>query len=238
MDQKIIVVMPAYNAGATIESVFQRLPREAVKRISEYVIVNDGSCDDTQEKAQKIAKEYNVKLLNHNPNRGYGAAQKTGFTRALADGADIAVLLHSDGQYAPELILEMIKPIEEGRADVVGGSRILGGKALEGGMPMHKYIGNLFLSKLENIVFHLNLTTYHSGYKAYSRKALKNIPFMKYSDKFHFDSEMLVGCKRAKLKVAEVPVPTRYAGEKSYLNPVTYGLSVLGVIFRYLIGKI
>jgi glycosyltransferase involved in cell wall biosynthesis len=238
MSKKVVVVMPAYNAGKTIESVFERLPKEALGRISEYVIVNDGSKDDTQEKAQEIGKKYNVKILKHDPNRGYGAAQKTGFAQALADGADIAILLHSDGQYAPELVLEMIRPIEEGRADAVGGSRILGGKALEGGMPLHKYYGNIFLTWLENIVFGLKLSTYHSGYKAYSRRALEGIPFRGYSDKFHFDSEMLVGCKRGHFKVVEIPIPTRYAGEKSYLNPVTYGLSVLGVIFRYLAGRI
>ncbi|MFH1054962.1 MAG: glycosyltransferase family 2 protein [Candidatus Altiarchaeota archaeon] len=235
---KIAVVMPAYNAGKTIEGVFERLPRESLDRISQFIVVDDGSRDDTAEKAEKLSKSYNIKLLKHNPNRGYGAAQKTGYTQALKDGTDIAVLLHSDGQYAPELILEMIRPIEEDRADVVGGSRILGGKTLEGGMPLVRYVGNRFLSILENIVFGLNLTTYHSGYKAYSRKALENIPFQKYSDKFHFDSEMLVGCKRASLRVSEIPIPTRYAGEKSYLNPIPYGFSVLGVILRYLTGKI
>jgi glycosyltransferase involved in cell wall biosynthesis len=235
---KNIVVMPAYNAGKTIESVFERLPRVALPRIDEFIIVDDGSRDDTAKKAGQLAKQYNIKLHTHDPNRGYGAAQKTGFSQALADGADIVVLLHSDGQYAPELILEMMKPIEEDKADVVGGSRIKGGKALEGGMPPIRYYGNIFLSKLENLVFRMNLTTYHSGYKAYSRKALENIPFMKYSDRFHFDSEMLVGCKRAKLRVVEIPIPTRYAGEKSYLNPIPYGFSVLGVIFRYLTGQL
>jgi glycosyltransferase involved in cell wall biosynthesis len=233
-----IVVMPAYNAGKTIESVFERLPREAIPKIKEFIVIDDGSKDDTPAKVKTLSQTYGIKLLTHDPNRGYGAAQKTGFTQALTDGADLVVLLHSDGQYSPELILEMMKPIEEGRADVVGGSRIKGGKALEGGMPPIRYYGNIFLSKIENLVFRMNLTTYHSGYKAYSRKALESIPFRGYSDRFHFDSEMLVGCKRAKLKVVEVPIPTRYAGEKSYLNPIPYGFSVLGVIFRYLVGKI
>ncbi|MBD3389048.1 MAG: glycosyltransferase [Candidatus Altiarchaeales archaeon] len=235
---KAVVVMPAYNAGKTIEDVFKRLPGEAVDRIEEYIIVDDGSRDDTQERVRNLSGEYNIKLLVHERNRGYGGAQKTGFDQALEDGADLVVLLHSDGQYAPEKILEMMKPIEDGVADVVGGSRILGGKALEGGMPLHRYYGNIFLSKLENIFFKLDITTYHSGYKAYSRKALERIPYNSYSESFYFDSEMLVGTKRANLPITEIPIPTRYAGEKTYLNSFTYGIGVLGVIVRYLLRKI
>jgi len=236
---KVDVVMPAYNAGRTIKSVFERLSNGALSRISLFIVVDDGSKDDTAQVVGELAKSYKIKLVRHEVNKGYGAAQKTGFTAAIEDGADVAVLLHSDGQYAPELILEMIKPIENGAADVVGGSRILGGKALEGGMPKLKYYGNIFLTWLENLVFGMNLTTYHSGYKVYSRKALEKVPFLKYTDDFPFDSEMLVGCcKRANLKVVEVPIPTRYSGEKSYLNPWTYGINIIGVILRYLRGEI
>ncbi len=235
---KKVVVMPAYNAGKTIEDVFSRLPEDAVEEIEEYIIIDDGSTDDTREKIQKLSKKFNIKLLVHEKNRGYGAAQKTGYDQALKEGADLAVLLHSDGQYAPELIKEMMAPIVEGKADIVGGSRMLGGKALEGGMPLIRYYGNIFLCKLENLIFRLDLKTYHSGYKSYSKKALESIPYNKYSDSFYFDSEMLVGSKRGKLAVAEIPIPTRYAEEVSYLNPVTYGLGVLGVILRYLLGRI
>lgn len=235
---KAVVVMPAYNAGKTIESVFARLPEEAVELIAEYVIVDDGSKDDTREKVGKLSESYNIKLVVHEQNRGYGGAQKTGFDEALKADADLAVLLHSDGQYAPEKILEMMAPIMEGRADIVGGSRILGGKALEGGMPIERYYGNILLSKLQNLIFRLDITTYHSGYKAYSRKALESIPYQKYSDNFYFDSEMLVGAKRANLKVTEIPIPTRYADEETYLRAIPYGLGVLGVILRYLLGKI
>ncbi len=238
MTKKIIVVMPAYNAEKTICSVFERVPKDALEKISEFIVVNDGSKDKTEETVKKLMNEYKIKLINHEKNRGYGGAQKTGYKGALRNGADIAVLLHSDGQYAPELLCDMVKPIEEGNADVVGGSRILGGKALEGGMPIIRYIGNIFLTKLENFVFHMNLTEYHSGYKVYSRYALESIPFEEYSNNFYFDSEMLVGAKRNNLKIVEIPIPTRYAGEKSYLNPIKYGFGVLGVIFRYLTGKI
>jgi len=235
---KIEVVMPAYNAAKTIASVFERLPQQAVSSIEKFIVIDDGSKDDTGEVVKALSKKYSIELLVHEKNRGYGAAQKTGYNKAMQDGADIVVLLHSDGQYAPELILEMIAPIRDGRADIVGGSRILGGKAKEGGMPFIRYWGNRFLTLIENIVFGLNVTTYHSGYKVYSGKALAKIDYRRYSDNFYFDSEMYVGAKRNGLRIAEVPIPTRYAGEKSYLNPWTYGLGVLGVIYRYLTGRI
>jgi glycosyltransferase involved in cell wall biosynthesis len=236
--EKIQVVMPAYNAAKTIKSVYERLPPEAVAAVDKFIVVDDGSADNTQEVVAELLKKYRIELIAHEKNRGYGGAQKTGYNRAKELGADIVVLLHSDGQYAPELLLEMVKPVREGKADIVGGSRIKGGKALEGGMPLLKYVGNRFLTALENLVFGMDVTTYHSGYKVYSRKALEKIGYMRYSDNFYFDSEMYVGAKRNGLRIAEVPIPTRYAGEKSYLNPWTYGLGVLGVIYRYLIGRI
>lgn len=238
MDKRIIIVMPAYNAEKTIESVFRRVPKAALAKISEFMVVNDGSSDNTEEVVRKLINKYKIKLINHEKNKGYGGAQKTGFKKALEDGADIVVLLHSDGQYAPELLLEMIQPIEEGKADIVGGSRLLGGKALEGGMPLIRYIGNIFLTFLQNIVFMANLHTYHSGYKVYSRYALEKIPFKNYSNEFYFDTEMLIGALRNKLSIVEIPIPTRYDNEKSYLNPIKYGFGVLSVILRYLKGEI
>lgn len=239
-EKKVIVVMPAYNASKTIDSVFQRVPKEAFDRISEFIVVNDGSKDSTVDVVGKLIKKYKkIKLINHEKNRGYGGAQKTGFRQALLNDADIVVLLHSDGQYAPEIIQNMIKPIEEDGADIVGGSRLLGGKSLEGGMPLHKYLGNIFLTSLENFVFRANIHSYHSGYKVYSRKALEKIPFEKYSNEFYFDSEMLIGAIRNKFRVVDVPIPTRYGKDNvSYLNSFKYGFDVLNLIFRYLTGKI
>lgn len=231
---KIAVFMPAYNAENTIESVFQRIPEDALKKISEFIIVDDGSTDNTAEIAKKLMKKFPIKLVQHEINMGYGAAQKTGWDHCKQDGIDIAVMLHSDGQYAPELLLEMIKPIEDGIAEVVGGSRCLGGNMLYGGMPIYKYIGNILLTKLENIVFRANLHCYHSGYKAYSKKALKVINYKQYSDYYYFDSEMLVGALTNKLKIAEIPIPTRYAGEISRLDPVKYGIGILKVMWKYL----
>ena len=235
---KIVVIIPAYNAETTLESVFERIPKGAFKRIKRFIIVNDGSKDKTKLIVKKLMKRYPITLINHTNNRGYGGAQKTAYDEAKRIGADITVMLHADGQYAPELLLSMIEPIEKGKCDVVGGSRILGGEALSGGMPIMRYIGNRFLTWLENLVFRMRITEFHSGYKAYSRHALELIPYRKYSNTFYFDSEMLIGAKRNYLKIVEIPIPTRHAGEKSYLNPIKYGLGVLKVIFRYLKGEI
>lgn len=236
--KKIVVIMPAYNAEKNIERVFHRIPDEALKKIKEIIVINDGSRDNTKHIVEKLADKYPIKLINHEKNLGYGAAQKTGYDQAKKDGAYVVVMLHSDGQYAPEIILEMIKPIEEGKADVVGGSRYLGGSMLAGGMPMHRYIGNVFLTKIENLVFGANLHSYHSGYKAYSKNALSLIDYRKYSNEFYFDSEMLVGAIRNNLKIVEISIPTSYAGEVSYLNPIKYGFGVLKVIIKYILKKI
>ena len=234
---KIIIVMPAYNAGKTITAVFPRIPAPFLKRISEFIVVNDGAKDDTAEKIAELKKKYTIKALTHVVNRGYGGAQKTGFGEAVKDNADIAVLLHSDGQYPPEILDRMIAPIEDGSADMVLGSRILGGKALQGGMPLHRYLGNRLLTAIENIAYGLNISEYHTGYIAYSKRALHAIPFAKLSNTYHFDGEMILMASKRKLKVKEVPIEAHYRDEKSYLNPITYGIDVLKIIFKNFIGK-
>jgi len=234
---KIVIVMPAYNAARTIESVFKRIPKNTLKKISTFIIINDGSRDNTLEKIRKLKESYNIELLEHLKNKGYGRAQKTGFKHALKLGADITVLLHSDGQYAPEVMDKLLEPLETNKADVVQGSRILGGASLQGGMPMHKYIGNRVLTLIENIAYGMNMAEYHSGYMLYSKKALQIIPFEKLSDKFHFDGEMLLVAEKKRLRIKEVPIPTRYAHEKSYLNPITYGFEVFKTIANYWRGK-
>lgn len=232
--------MPAYNAGKTISSVFERLPQEIWDRGVQVIIVNDGSTDDTLQKAQEVKQKYgeHIQILDKKQNEGYARAQKSGYTAALEQGADIAVLLHSDGQYAPEEMPRLLEPLDTDEADMILASRMINKKdALKGGMPKYKFVANVILSGLENIVYGLKFSEYHSGYMLYSRKALETIPFTKLSDTFHFDGEMmLVGAKKG-LRVAELPIPTRYADEKSHLKPIEYGINVLKVMFRYKRGK-
>lgn len=233
----VFVIMPAYNAGATVEGVFARVPEEARRRVARYVVLNDGSRDDTQAALERLAKsEPKLTLLRHETNRGYGATEIDLLDHAMEQGAKVVVLLHSDGQYAPEKIPAMLEPFDRDEADVVQGSRMLGGGARAGGMPLYKYIGNKALTAVENLAFGMNMAEYHSGYMAYSRRFLEAVPYRKLSASFDFDLEMIVLARVAGLRIREVPIPTRYAGERSHLNPVTYGLRVLRVVRRYLGG--
>ncbi|MDD5111953.1 MAG: glycosyltransferase family 2 protein [Candidatus Altiarchaeota archaeon] len=230
---RIVIVMPAYKAAKTIESVFERIPKDFYGRIHRIIVVNDGSTDSTLEVVEKLSRRYDkILCINHEKNKGYGAAQKTGFNKAVELDADISVLLHSDGQYAPELLPEMVKPIEEGRADVVMGSRFLGGGALKGGMPLYKYAGNRILTAIENIAYGMSISEFHTGYMIYSKKALESIKFNNLSDTFHFDGEMVMMAGKKSLRIVEIGIPTRYAEEESHLKPIRYGLDVLSIIIK------
>ena len=230
--------MPAYNAELLMEKVIRDIPLETMEILNTVLVIDDGSSDGTAELALKLAKEFpKISLVRHPENRGYGAVQKTAFDWTLENNGDIAVMLHSDGQYPPEYLKPMLAPFEK-KADVVGGSRILFGDMRSGGMSKIRYYGTIWLNALENLVFRQKLTSYHSGYKAYSRNALEKIPYRSYSNTFNFDSEMLVGSIRAELDIAEIPIPTIHGEGFSSLKPVPYGLSVLGTIVRYIFGRI
>jgi glycosyltransferase involved in cell wall biosynthesis len=238
MVDKIFIIMPAYNAGKTIERVFARIPDHVKKRVRQYVVVNDGSSDDTDAALDRLEKQYpDLAVLKHEKNLGYGAAEKTLLNYALKEGAEIAILLHSDGQYSPEKIPDLIKPFDNNQADIVQGSRMKGGGALKGGMPLYKFAANKALTFIENLSFGMKMAEFHSGYMLYERKALLEIPFNKLSDSFDFDLEMLVMAKIKGLRIVEVPIPTIYASETSHLNPVKYGFDVLAVVRDYLGGK-
>ncbi|HYD50197.1 MAG TPA: glycosyltransferase family 2 protein [Terriglobales bacterium] len=231
--KKIFIVIPAYQAAKTIRSVFERLPAQLKEKDYRIVVVNDGSTDGTGDILRQIAAERtDTEVIEHERNKGYAQAQKTGFTHALQHGADIAVLLHADGQYAPELLLQLLEPLERGEADLVQGSRMLNGGALRGGMPMYKYIANKSLTALENFAYGLKMGEYHSGYMLYSRKLLESVPFTRLSDTFHFDGEMILMASKRKLKIKEIAIPTRYAEEESHLKPIQYGMDVLKIIWK------
>jgi len=235
---RVFLVMPAYNAAGTIERVFARIPEEARKRIDRYVVVNDGSRDDTSAAVRRLQEGWrNLDLLEHPMNRGYGEAMKTLLSRCVAEGARVAIVLHSDGQYSPEVIPQILAVFDSDEAEIVQGSRMArGGNAL-GRMPLYKYAANKCLTAIENLAFGMNLAEYHSGYMCYSRKALETLPFLRLSGSFDFDLEMLVLARVHNLRVREIPIPTIYAGEKSYLNPVRYGFQCLRVVRDYKRGK-
>lgn len=238
MLENIAIVMPAYNAGATIESVFARIPQAATRRIKRYIVVNDGSTDDTEEALSRIRGRFpDLVVLRQESNRGYGAAEKTLLNYAVDEDVDIVILLHSDGQYSPEKIPDLLKPFERGEADLVQGSRMLAGGALNGGMPVYKLLANKCLTFIENWAFGMRLAEYHSGYMVYSRKALHDIPFNKLSDSFDFDLEMIVMAKVKGLRIVEAPIPTIYASEVSHLKPIKYGFDVLSVVWNFKRGK-
>jgi glycosyltransferase involved in cell wall biosynthesis len=202
------------------------------------VVVDDGSSDGTGAVARQIAARFpTLDLVTHEQNRGYGGAAQTGLARALELGADFVVWLHGDGQYAPESLPSLLAPLDADHADIVQGSRFRGGGALPGGMPLYKYAANRGLTWMENRVFGLHLAEYHSGYMLYRRAALEAIPFRRFTTRgFVFDQEMLVAARILGLRIVDLPIPTRYAGERSYLRPIPYGFAVLKLMARYLRG--
>jgi glycosyltransferase involved in cell wall biosynthesis len=230
--------MPAYNTAGLMPSVIRQIPHDVWEAVDGLLVVDNGSTDDTSAVAEALAVELpKISVLRNPVNRGYGGAQKAGYRRALDLGAQAVVMLHSDGQYPPELLSDMAAPLAAG-FHVVGGSRIKYGDMRDGGMSSARYWGTIVLTALENWVFKQSLTTYHSGYKAYSREALTQIPFERYSNEFNFDSEMLVGAVRARLPIAEVPIPTLHGRGYSSLSPIPYGFSVLHTLLRYKLGQI
>jgi glycosyltransferase involved in cell wall biosynthesis len=236
--RKIFIIMPAYNAGKTIEATFQRIPNNIHSRINQYVVVNDGSSDDTLLALERLKSLFNnLVVLQHSTNRGYGAAEKTLLRYAREHDADCAVLLHADGQYAPEKIETLLDPICRGEVELVQGSRMLGGGALQGKMPLYKYLANRALSKIQNIFFNLNLAEYHSGFMVYSKRVIEEIPVEHLSDSFDIDVEILLCTHLLGMRIREVAIPTRYADEVSHLRPIRYGLDILGIVFKCLTGK-
>lgn len=224
--------MPAYNAGKTLKKTYDDLPKGSFTKV---IVVDDGSRDDTVKVAQKLGLE----VFIHPQNRGYGGNQKTCYTLALSQGADIVVMVHPDYQYDAKLLPEMTKPIIDGRFDIMFGSRIRTRKeALAGGMPKYKYYSNRLLTMVENIVLGQNLSEYHTGYRAFSKSILKKIPFHKYSDDFVFDQQIIFGAIAAGAKIGETPVPVRYFPEASSINfkrSAIYGLSILRDLIIFIV---
>lgn len=233
-NQKIVVVLPAYNAGKTLERTYAEIPFDIV---DDVVLVDDKSKDDTVEVGKKLGIRH---IVVHDVNKGYGGNQKSCYTKALELGADIVVMLHPDYQYTPKLIPSMCHLIASGLYPVVLGSRILGKGALNGGMPMYKYIFNRFLTLTENILIGQKLSEYHTGYRAFSGEVLRNINYRVNNDDFVFDNEMLSQIFMKGYEIAEITCPTKYFEEASSINfsrSMKYGLGVLRVSINHLLHK-
>ena len=228
---KVIIVMPAYNAEKTLEKTFLDIPQDCYDKI---ILVDDCSKDKTVE----VANRLDIKVVRHEKNKGYGGNQKTCYNEALKDGADIVVMLHPDYQYDSRLIPHLVGFIKDGICDVMLGNRIRTRReALGGGMPLYKYISNRILTILENIILGQNLSEYHTGFRAYSRKVLETIPYELNSDNFVFDSEFLIQAVNFNFRIGEAPVPVRYFGEASsidFLNSAVYGLKTLTTLVKYI----
>ncbi|MFW5659684.1 MAG: glycosyltransferase family 2 protein [Bacteroidota bacterium] len=233
-NKRVVVVLPAYNAEATLEQTYREIPFDVV---DEVVLVDDRSSDHTVEKGKALGIRH---IVVHEQNRGYGGNQKTCYTKALALGADIVVMLHPDYQYTPLLIEAMVYPIARGLFPVMLGSRILGKGALRGGMPMYKYIANRFLTAFQNLLMGQKLAEYHTGYRAFSRDILQTLPLEENSDDFVFDNQMLAQIAYAGHTIGEVTCPTKYFPEASSINfkrSTKYGFGVLSTSLQYRLNK-
>lgn len=231
---KVIVVMPARQAAATLRETFSEIPQDEV---DEVILVDDSSTDETVD----LARELDINVVWHPHQVGYGGNQKTCYLEALQRGADVVVMLHPDGQYEPGLIPSMIEPIVNGEADLVLGSRLLvPGWALQAGMPRWKFIANRFLTTIENRIMGLNLSEAHTGYRAYSRDLLLTVPFLRNSLDFVFDSELLYQASHLGFRIREVPARCRYFDEMSsvgFQTGVVYGLKTLWAGFRLILHR-
>ena len=229
---RVVLVMPAYNAAGTLQQTWSEIPAGYV---DETILVDDASRDNTVE----LARALGIRVLEHGKNRGYGGNQKTCYREALDRGAEIVIMLHPDYQYDPRLVPMMILPIQLGILDVVLGSRVRTRReCLASGMPIYKYLGNRFLSLVENVCLGQNMGEFHSGFRAYRRQVLEKLPFDRFSDDFVFDSQFLVSAVDAGFRLGEIPVPVRYMPEASSIDfkrSVRYGLGTLAAGALYLL---
>jgi glycosyltransferase involved in cell wall biosynthesis len=234
---RVGILVVAYNAESTLRATLDRVPVDFRERIAEVIVLDDASHDGTFAEGQAWAEQPDTPstlLVRHTKNLGYGGNQKAGYKLALERGLDIVVLLHGDGQYAPELLPEMVAPLERGECDAVMGSRMMDkGSARRGGMPLYKVLGNRILTRAENALLGTALTEFHSGYRAYSMSALRDIPFEHNTDDFDFDTQIIVQLLDAGKRILEIPVPTYYGNEICYVNGLRYARDVVKDVLEY-----
>lgn len=236
--KRIGVLIVAYNAVTTLSAVLKRIPPQVWENVEEVLVFDDASKDDTYALAVGLKATSGLDkltVLRHPENLGYGGNQKAGYQYFIEKGFDAVVLLHGDGQYAPEILADMYAPIVDGRADAVFGSRMMKdyGGPLKGGMPLYKFVGNKILTWFENRSLGMKLTEFHSGYRAYSLAALKRIDMIRMTDDFHYDTEIIIKLNHQGFRIAEVPIPTYYGGEICYVNGMRYAKDVFRAVVRY-----
>lgn len=227
--------MPAYNARKTVKLTYDDLPHDLIAKV---ILVDDASRDKTVE----VAKKLGITVFAHPKNKGYGGNQKTCYDQALKENPDIVVMVHPDYQYDAKLTGVLCEPIVNGRADIMLGSRIQTRRqVLAGGMPLYKYFANRLLTLLENLAMGLNLSEYHTGFRAYSARVLKTVPYRKFSDDFVFDQQILISALSCGFNISEIPVPCKYFPEASSINwkrSIKYGLGTLWTVFLYLASQL
>ena len=236
--KRIGILIVAYNALTTLSKVLRRIPQAVWRNIEEVAIFDDASQDETYELAvgfKTLSENTKLTVIRNERNLGYGGNQKAGYRYFLERGFDIVVLLHGDGQYAPEVLADLYHPIAAGRADAVFGSRMLKdyGGPLKGGMPLYKYLGNRVLTTFENRALGMKLSEFHSGYRAYNLKAIKHLSLDRTTDDFHFDTEIIIKLNHQRFRIAEVPIPTYYGNEICYVNGMKYAREVARAVIRY-----
>lgn len=233
LGKRLAVVMPAYNAERTLRRTWEELPHDI---IDEVILVDDASLDHTA----RIARELGIRTIVHRENRGYGGNQKTCYETALGLGADVVVMIHPDYQYSPRLVTAMASMVVSGHYDVVLGSRIIGGMARAGGMPLYKYAANRILTLIQNLALGIKLSEYHTGFRAFSRAVLETLPLRRNSDDFIFDNEMLAQAVAFGFRTGEISCPTRYFEDASSINfarSVRYGFGVLRTTALFLLRR-
>jgi len=232
-----MVHIVAYNASSTLAGVLDRIPKDLRSRLSEICVFDDASSDATYlvgKGYQHVRDMPQLKIFRNAENRGYGGNQKLGYRHAIDNGFDIVVLLHGDGQYAPEAMSNLIQPILDGEADAVFGSRMMEkGAARRGGMPLYKFLGNKVLTGIENAFLGMDLSEFHSGYRVYSTRALQQIPFEANSDDFHFDTQIIIQLRAGGFRIKEVPIPTYYGDEISRVNGMKYAWDVTRSVLEF-----
>lgn len=235
---RIGILVVAYNAETTLKSVLQRIPSSIMSKIEEIFVFDDASSDNTHALGKELVKEDfhegKLSIYRNEVNQMYGGNQRRGYQYAMSRGLDIVVLLHGDGQYAPEVMQELLNPLESGEAEMVMGSRMLvPGAALRGNMPMYKFVGNKILTGVENMLAGTRLSEFHSGYRAYSVHALKEIPLDSMTTNWHFDTQIILQMLKRGYRIREVPIPTYYGDEICRVNGIPYALHCMHETLMY-----